>query len=236
MATYIMSDIHGEVGLFHSLLKKICFSPEDTLYILGDVIDRGLDGIHLLREIMNTPNMKIILGNHEYMMMQNYSPEATDVEVLRWNRNGNAPTVTVFEGLSSDEQTKILDYLKGIPTHEIISLGEKRFYLVHGFPGENIHDEVWTRPDLYASSPVIGTTLIIGHTPVINMMSRDDRDAYCEELISRGDHPRILRADGFIDIDCGCSYDEPIKTLGCLRIDDMEEFYESTVCSVQEEQ
>ena len=76
--------------MFHSMLQRIGFTPEDTLYLLGDVIDRGPDGIQLLREIMHTPNMKMILGNHEYMMMQYYSPDATDVEVLRWSRNGNA--------------------------------------------------------------------------------------------------------------------------------------------------
>ena len=226
MATYIMSDIHGEADLFHSMLQRIGFTPEDTLYLLGDVIDRGPDGIQLLREIMHTPNMKMILGNHEYMMMQYYSPEATDVEVLRWSRNGNAPTVAAFESLQAEEQTEILDYLKNLPTHAESCLGGKSFYLVHGFPGENVHDEVWMRPNLQSDNPVHGKTLIIGHTPVINMMvGRENRDAYCRELISRGEHPRILHTDGFIDIDCCCSYEEPIKTLGCLRLDDMEEFY-----------
>lgn len=228
MAIYVMSDIHGEADRFHSMLKKICFSSSDTLYILGDVIDRGPDGIRLLQEIMNSTNMRMILGNHEYMMVQNYSPEATIVEALRWSRNGNAPTIASFDSLHEDEQTEILDYLKELPSHVVVSVGGRRFYLVHGFPGENIHEEVWQRPDICSVNPIQGTTLIIGHTPVLNMLkTRDARDAYCEELISRGEHPKILHTDGFIDIDCGCSYDEPIKTLGCLRIDDMEEFYEN---------
>ena len=41
---YVMSDIHGEVNRFHAMLEKIRFSADDTLYILGDVIDRGADG------------------------------------------------------------------------------------------------------------------------------------------------------------------------------------------------
>ena len=44
-------------------------------------------------------------------------------------------------------------------------------------------------------------------------------------MISRGEHPKIHHAEGFIDIDCGCSYRRPLKTLGCLRLDDMQEFY-----------
>lgn len=41
MAHYVMSDIHGEADRFHAMLEKIHFSDDDTLYILGDVIDRG---------------------------------------------------------------------------------------------------------------------------------------------------------------------------------------------------
>lgn len=228
MGTYVMSDIHGEAGLFHSLLKKVNFSDSDTLYILGDVIDRGPDGIHLLKEIKQTANVIMLLGNHEYMMLQYYSPEATDVEVLRWGRNGNAPTIAAFESLCKTEQNEIIDYLKSLPTHEMISVGNKQFYLVHAFPGENVHDEVWVRPNLFSKNPVEGATLIIGHTPVISMLkSKEDRDVYSDELMSRGEHPKILHTEGFIDIDCGCSYDEPLKTLGCLRIDDMIEFYEN---------
>ena len=41
MAHYVVSDIHGEDDRFHAMLQKINFSKEDTLYILGDVVDRG---------------------------------------------------------------------------------------------------------------------------------------------------------------------------------------------------
>lgn len=55
MAHYVMSDIHGEADRFHAMLEKIHFSDDDTLYILGDVINREPDGISLLREIMASP-------------------------------------------------------------------------------------------------------------------------------------------------------------------------------------
>ena len=35
MATYIISDIHGEYDLFIELLDKIKLKKEDTLYILN---------------------------------------------------------------------------------------------------------------------------------------------------------------------------------------------------------
>ena len=38
---YIISDIHGCKKEYLELLRKIKFSDEDHLYILGDVLDRS---------------------------------------------------------------------------------------------------------------------------------------------------------------------------------------------------
>ena len=38
---YVIADIHGENNKFIELLDKIKLKDEDTLYILGDVLDRG---------------------------------------------------------------------------------------------------------------------------------------------------------------------------------------------------
>ena len=40
MATYVVSDIHGEYDMFVELLEKISLREDDTLYILGDILDR----------------------------------------------------------------------------------------------------------------------------------------------------------------------------------------------------
>ena len=42
---YVLSDIHGQKRRFESIMKQINLQPEDTLYVLGDVIDRNPDGI-----------------------------------------------------------------------------------------------------------------------------------------------------------------------------------------------
>ena len=66
---YVTSDIHGNIERYRSVIDQIKLRPDDTLYILGDVIDRFPGGIDLLLEIMDTPNIKMLLGNHEYMML-----------------------------------------------------------------------------------------------------------------------------------------------------------------------
>lgn len=49
---YVMSDIHGNLRRFRSVMEQIQLQPEDTLYVLGDVMDRYPDGVTIMRELM----------------------------------------------------------------------------------------------------------------------------------------------------------------------------------------
>ncbi|SFQ35506.1 Calcineurin-like phosphoesterase [Butyrivibrio proteoclasticus] len=51
MSTYAISDLHGQYDIFEKLLDVIDFSENDFLYVLGDAIDRGPDGIKILQKI-----------------------------------------------------------------------------------------------------------------------------------------------------------------------------------------
>lgn len=226
MAYYVMGDIHGEADRFHAMLKKIRFSEDDTLILLGDVIDRGPDGIALLLEIMEMPNVVMLLGNHEDMMLKYLSPSATGTEIRRWNKNGNAPTLAAYLKQKAKVQQRILGYLRGLPTHIELKVNDKRFYLVHGFPGENEHDEVWTRPTMESENPIPECKLIIGHTKVLSMIQPEEkRIAHAMDLEDKHEHLKILHTPGFFNMDCGCGYDMPIKALACLRLEDLSEFY-----------
>ena len=226
MAHYVMSDLHGEADRFHAMLEKIQLSDDDTLYILGDVVDRGSDGIKLLLEIMEMPNVVMLLGNHEYMMLQYLSPDATGEEIRRWNRNGNAPTLAAYLKQRAKVQQKIIAYLRSLPTHMDIEVDGKRYYMVHGFPGDNVHDEVWTRPTMESENPIPDCRLIIGHTKVLNLIEPQiDRLKLMFELEDANNHLKILHAPGFINLDCGCGYDMTVKAMACIRLEDMVEYY-----------
>ena len=67
---YVMSDVHGCEARYRDILKQIHLTAEDHLYILGDVIDRAPGGLHILRDTMKKPNITLLLGNHEHMMLQ----------------------------------------------------------------------------------------------------------------------------------------------------------------------
>ena len=215
MATYVMSDIHGEGRRFYTMLDKIGFGPQDQLYILGDVIDRGTDGVVLLWKILSEPNMHLIIGNHEQMCLDAYSPNASFVDVLRWTRNGSEHTMRAMDRLQPEEREALLSQLAALPDHVLLTVGDRHFYLVHGFAAQDKRERIWGRPDYFAAKPCANRTLIVGHTPVV---------AYSVHCPVR-DHFRILHAPGFIDIDCGCGHRSEQRRLACLRLEDMREFY-----------
>ena len=64
--TYVISDLHGyPLKNFQQLLDKAAFSQADTLYILGDIIDRNGDGgVEMLCWLLSQPNIHLLLGNH----------------------------------------------------------------------------------------------------------------------------------------------------------------------------
>ena len=64
---YVISDIHGCYEKYRGILQAIRLRSEDTLYVLGDVVDRGPDGIRILQDMMGRANVYPILGNHEFM-------------------------------------------------------------------------------------------------------------------------------------------------------------------------
>ena len=75
MSTYVISDPHGCKKEFDAMLEKINFSNEyDELWVNGDICDRGKESIALLQEIIASPNMHIVYGNHD-VWLEKYMQE-----------------------------------------------------------------------------------------------------------------------------------------------------------------
>ena len=68
---YVMSDLHGySLARTQALLRKARFGDDDFLFVLGDVIDRyGDGGVATLRWMLEQPNVELMLGNHEGMLL-----------------------------------------------------------------------------------------------------------------------------------------------------------------------
>lgn len=230
--TYVMADIHGCYDQFMEMLDTIEFTDRDMLFVLGDVIDRGEDGIELLNEMMLRVNIIPILGNHEYMayrVLKELNVEVTednhnkhlDADTVRayqeWMADGGMPTAESFSKLDAEEKEMIIEYLEEFGLYEEVTVDGKNFLLVHSVPEDfdgsrelsdyDAAEVVFGRCD-YTKSCFVDKILVTGHTPTFGIG---------EEW--RG---KIYRENNHIALDCGAVYGEK---LGCICLDTMEEFY-----------
>lgn len=51
------------------MLNRIGFSDDDFLFVLCDAFGMGEDGIKILKWMMPEPNMELIIGGYEAMML-----------------------------------------------------------------------------------------------------------------------------------------------------------------------
>lgn len=228
---YLVSDLHGFFDSFCDLLQLINFGKEDTLYILGDVIDRGPQPVALLQLIMSEPNMHLLLGNHEDMLLGFLH----DGVLARWMRNGGGVTLNQWQRLTGPLQLELTDFLRSCPLY----LLRNQYLLVHsglhvadGMRAENPatvlalqekNQLIWSREEFFNRPALSQVVTIFGHTSTGRIRALRGLPEEVPFTIWQDE----LYQDK-IGIDCG-SYNPTGGQLGCLRLEDLQQFYVPTV-------
>jgi bis(5'-nucleosyl)-tetraphosphatase (symmetrical) len=118
MALYMIGDVQGCDQALGRLLDKIDFSPSrDTLFLLGDLVNRGPQSLAVLRRLMALEaSVQCLLGNHDLHLL------ATAHGVRKPHRND-----TVDEILDAPDREALLDWLRWRP----MALFEHGWLMVH---------------------------------------------------------------------------------------------------------
>jgi bis(5'-nucleosyl)-tetraphosphatase (symmetrical) len=118
MALYLIGDVQGCDEALARLLTHIDFSPSrDTLYLLGDLINRGPDNVGVLRRLMGYgSSAQCVLGNH-------------DLHLLAVSRGVRQPNKqdTFQDILNASDSAELLHWLR----HQQMAIQVGQVLMVH---------------------------------------------------------------------------------------------------------
>lgn len=175
--TIAIGDIHGCDVALDALLNSIQLQSEDTLVVLGDMVDRGpgsAEVIERLVELVGHCRLIPLLGNHERMMLD----AATRPQSARfWLQNGGQATLASYGGS-----------LQQVPTHHRtffkfcqLSFETDTHLFIHacydpGLPLTDLDEDIaiWRHVDRQVPPPHFsGKVAVVGHTPQADGLPRD---------------------------------------------------------------
>ena len=114
----MIGDVQGCHAPLQRLLQKIDFSPSrDTLYLLGDMVNRGPDSLKVLRHLMQLGDAAhCLLGNHDLHLLGLWQG------VRQPGRRDTAQAV-----LQEPDATALMDWLR----HRAMALHAQGWLMVH---------------------------------------------------------------------------------------------------------
>ena len=181
---YCCSDLHGCFDKFMELLKRINFTGNDIMYILGDNIDRGPKPVELLKYIYEHDNIISLMGNHEKFLLDYIDSDFDDTDTYLWDINGGEGTRRAINKLHKDDPVlcgKIADDMKTwnyylILEPYILSHAGYNTMKLKNLPSTieslklmTTNEFTCSRENFFKCKAVDKYTTIFGHTPTNNI-------------------------------------------------------------------
>ena len=217
--TFAIGDVHGCYATFKELLLGIIkITKGDTVYCLGDLIDRGPESkgvvdfiLELRKEGYGIESLK---GNHEQMMIESVEDEQ---KLELWKRNGGVATLKSFDVESYDNFPMVYkNFFNDMILYHIID----DFILVHAGLNMNRFDifedkkaMLWIKDFYIDKDKLHGKKLVHGHNP-----------KSLDYILSQEE-------SSVINIDGGCVYNYENKrgTLIALNLNDNKLIFQTNI-------
>lgn len=212
MSKWVIADVHGCFKTLKALIEdKVCPLPNDTLYFLGDYIDRGLQSKEVIDYIRSLQRSSLhvvaLMGNHEESMIQSILEARSQPKKWlglfkkahstrnAWYNFGGEATMRSF-GLTDPAliPEEYFEWLNSLHNYAI----EEKYLLAHAgfnFTIDNIFEDTdsmrWIRDFNVDLTKTNGKKVIHGHVPVqLDLI---------KESVTNSKY-------NFIDLDNGCVF------------------------------
>lgn len=209
----VISDIHGHLDRFKSLLQKVKYTPDDYLIILGDFVEKGdqvIETIHYIQKLNQNKRTYVLTGNCEWALDALLTiPElANQIPQYLKRISANGCIREVYHLLHLDDghetmlgvQKKIAEYLKeelAFISHLPVTLKINQFLFVHaGIEKRKDYQKsslssLLEMQHFYDQGHILDEMVIVGHLPTSNYYI----DHICNDIIIDYDK-RIISIDG----------------------------------------
>jgi len=215
---FAATDLHGCLLTFRHLVEEeLRLAPTDTLYLLGDYVNKGPDSAGVLDYLMQLQaagyQVHCLRGNHEHELLATIhgTPNANHM----WKAEAERDMTLASFGVArpADIPARYVAWMEALP----VELELADFVLVHaGYdfalpPAQMRHDThsmLYTKQFVFDPSRLAGKRLLHGHvpTPVAEVQAQ------------------VAAHAGAIGLDTGCVYrhNPELHHLAALNLDSWE--------------
>ena len=175
---FVIGDVHGCYKTLHHLLFEIInITKKDSLYFLGDIIDRGPQPREVIELIQNMKKsgykIRVLKGNHEdlFLNAMDFIDDSNNSNTERWLSMGGA--ITTYKSFSQSGSFELRnihrDFFRNLEDYIVL----EDFVLCHAGlkfsdadPFNDRYYMVWEREPQKVIPEKIGfRKLITGHSP-----------------------------------------------------------------------
>ena len=169
MSLYCIGDIQGCDSALGRLLAKIDFSPSrDTVYLVGDLVNRGPESANTLRRCMQSQgSIRALLGNHDLHLLAAAN-----------GRRKFSKRDTLVEVLQAPDAAQMLEWVRQQPLARTHNVGGDTLLMVHA----GVH-KTWTVADTLRHAAEVETVLRSDDLPrFLQAMYGNEPDQWSEQL------------------------------------------------------